>query len=370
MANSPTFSICIPNYNYGHFIAETIQSVLDQTYQEFEIIVVDNASTDNSVEVIESFNDARIKFIQNKYNIGFAPNLQKATMQANNQFINLLSADDLMRPDALKIYAELIVKQGKRANHTVLMSDADILDSHSQVIGIISKAVDSFDSIHHYAKESPQHSSKNITNSTQVLYEQSHGKDILRESLKNLRNYAPFLSVVYPKYMWEKIEGYNGVHPISPDKHFNYKLFAQDPDVIYVNMPLFGYRVHSSTNQQEQHTTLKHQLDDYLFTLEYSEDFLAEIDLTRKDLIISLLDRVCLKNGLTQLVYGSYTYALQMLAFALATYPKETIRRPRAYMLAALLALGPFSKFVARPFYKYYHRKEMKHIKYRTPAIR
>ena len=51
----PSFSICIPNYNYGRYIGETIQSILNQTYQNFEIIVTDNASTDNSVKEIKSF---------------------------------------------------------------------------------------------------------------------------------------------------------------------------------------------------------------------------------------------------------------------------------------------------------------------------
>jgi glycosyltransferase involved in cell wall biosynthesis len=362
MAKAPTFSICIPNYNYGHYLAETIQSVLDQTYQEFEIIVADNASTDNSVEVVESFNDPRIKLIRNQYNVGFAPNLQIVTRHANNQFLNLLSADDLMKPSALETYADLLSQQGEKADHTVLMSDADILDSESQVIGKISKSKNSFDSIHQYNQGNPDKPPKNRLNSTQTRHEQFRGMQILEESIKNLRNFAPFLTVVYPKLMWKIVEGYNGVHPISPDKHFNYKLLAQDPEVIYVHKPLFGYRVHGSINQQAQQTTLKQQLDDYLYTLEYSEDFLAELDLSRYDLINSLIDRVCLKTGLTQLVYGTYLHAFRMLAFALAAYPKETLRRPRAYLLAGLLALGPFSKIAARPFYNHYHAKEVQRL--------
>ena len=58
------FSICIPNYNYGSYIGETIKSVLNQTYENYEIIVVDNASTDDSLSVIKSFKDSRIKFLR------------------------------------------------------------------------------------------------------------------------------------------------------------------------------------------------------------------------------------------------------------------------------------------------------------------
>ena len=61
------FSICIPNYNYAQYVGETIQSVLDQSYENFEIIIADNASEDDSLNVIKSFNDPRIKLIENVF---------------------------------------------------------------------------------------------------------------------------------------------------------------------------------------------------------------------------------------------------------------------------------------------------------------
>ena len=73
------FSICIPNYNYAHYVVETIQTVLDQDYENFEILVADNASTDNSVSLIRAIGDPRIQVHVNRFNIGFAPNLDKAT---------------------------------------------------------------------------------------------------------------------------------------------------------------------------------------------------------------------------------------------------------------------------------------------------
>lgn len=353
----PSFSICIPNYNYAHYIGETIQSVLNQTYQKFEIIVSDNASTDNSVEVVESFKDPRIRLVRNRYNIGFAPNLQRVTMYATGDFINLLSSDDLMRPDALETYANVLTQHGERAQHTVLMSDVDLVDGQGEVIGYETRAHNSFESLMEF-----EHPGRTTSGGNGPTIEIHRGRDVLRQSLARLRNFAPFLSVVYPRQLWEAVEGYNSVRTIGPDKHFHYKLLAQDPDVVYVRRRLFAYRVHGSPNQQAQQTNLKQQIDDYLYTLEYSDDFLASIGLTRRDLITTLLDRVCLKTGLTQLVYGSYLHAFRMLSFALAAYPKEALLRPRTYMLAGLLALGPFSKIVARPFYNYYHRREIKRL--------
>jgi len=104
----PSFSVCIPIYNHGRFISDTIQSVLDQSYQNFEIVIADNASTDDSVAQIEKFKDPRIKLYRNRYNIGFAPNLQRVTSYASKDYLNLLSSDDQMKPNTLETYAKAI----------------------------------------------------------------------------------------------------------------------------------------------------------------------------------------------------------------------------------------------------------------------
>lgn len=354
-----TFSICIPNFNYAHYIDKTIQSVLDQTYQNFEIIIADNASTDNSIEIIQSFKDSRIRLIRNHYNIGFAPNLQRATMYAENDYINLLSSDDLMKPHALETYARVIDEQGGETQKIILLSDAEIVDSQTRMIGHIRKSNHSHAMVSLLGEEDEEFEHHT---SYENHYEVYGGRDVLRDTLSRLRNFGPFLTIVYPRSLWDMVEGYNAVRTIGPDKFFHYKLLAHDPQVIYVRDSLYQYRVHGSPNQRAQQTTLKQQLDDYLNTLEYSEEFLNTLGLTRKDLIEVFLDRVCLKTGLTQLVYGSYSQAFRMLAFALAAYPVETFRLTKFYMLFGLLACGPLSRPLARLFYRGYHNQEMKQV--------
>ena len=341
-----SFSICIPNYNYGHYIGKTIQSVLDQSYQNFEIIVADNASSDHSLEVVEAFKDQRIRVIRNHYNIGFAPNLQRATMYARNDFINLLSSDDLMNPTALETYAAILSERAEMGRDMVLIADAELINARGEVIG-------------HIRKSKHAHEMVSLVGAEDEVFS---GLEILKESLSNLRNFAPFLTVVYPRQLWQAVEGYNAVRSIGPDKFFNYKLLAQDPEVIYVHSALYQYRVHVSPNQQAQKINLKQQLDDYLYTLEYSDQFLAALGLLREDLINAFLKRVCLKKGLTELVYGSYSQAFRMLMFALATYPAETVRMSRFYMLLGLLACGPFSRGLARFFYRGYHERELRNV--------
>jgi len=98
----PKVSICIPSYNHGAFIGKTIQSVFDQTFQDFEIIVVDDCSTDNSDRVIKSFKDSRIKFFKNEKNLGMVPNANKALKLAKGEFIGILNSDDYYDPKMIE----------------------------------------------------------------------------------------------------------------------------------------------------------------------------------------------------------------------------------------------------------------------------
>ena len=104
----PKVSICIPSYNCGAFIGKAVQSVLDQTYQDFEIVVVDDCSTDNSEEIVKSFKDPRIRFSKNEKNLGMVPNTNKALKLARGEFVGILHPDDYydskMIETALKMF--------------------------------------------------------------------------------------------------------------------------------------------------------------------------------------------------------------------------------------------------------------------------
>ena len=93
-------SILINNYNYSQFIREAIESALNQTYKNVEVIVVDDGSTDNSREIISSFSD-RIKAIYKK-NGGQASAFNAGFIASQGEFIFILDADDLFKPDKIK----------------------------------------------------------------------------------------------------------------------------------------------------------------------------------------------------------------------------------------------------------------------------
>ena len=94
-------SIIMPSWNTGRFIAESIQSVLNQTYQNWELLIVDDCSTDNTDEIVAGFNDKRIRYFKNEKNSGAAITRNRAIREARGEWIAFLDSDDLWSPEKL-----------------------------------------------------------------------------------------------------------------------------------------------------------------------------------------------------------------------------------------------------------------------------
>jgi glycosyltransferase involved in cell wall biosynthesis len=107
----PKISVLIPTYNYAHYLDETIQSVLDQTYQDFELIIVDNHSTDNTEELVKNYlRDERVSYYKNPKNLGLVGNWNQCLVYAKGDYIKLLCADDKIHPEMLGKYVAVMEK--------------------------------------------------------------------------------------------------------------------------------------------------------------------------------------------------------------------------------------------------------------------
>ena len=91
----PKISIILPNYNSEKYLKETIESVLNQTYRDFEFIIVDDASTDKSMDIIRSFQDSRIKYIQSDRNRQVAYTANIGMEMAEGEYIARIDSDDI-----------------------------------------------------------------------------------------------------------------------------------------------------------------------------------------------------------------------------------------------------------------------------------
>ena len=112
----PQISICILTYNGEKFIARTIQSVLDQTFSNFEIVVSDDGSTDKTLEIVRSFNDSRIVRIDSLAKVGAEANLNNSVANARADLVKLVCQDDLLYRQCLQTEFEAM---SLSANHDV-----------------------------------------------------------------------------------------------------------------------------------------------------------------------------------------------------------------------------------------------------------
>lgn len=98
----PRVTVLMPVYNGATFLVEAVQSILRQTFTDFEFIVIDDGSIDNSVEVIQRFQDSRIRIIRNGMNLGVAASLNIGLMLAQGEYVARMDADDISRPERLE----------------------------------------------------------------------------------------------------------------------------------------------------------------------------------------------------------------------------------------------------------------------------
>ena len=101
-------SVIIPTYNQAEYLAESVQSALDQTYQNIEVIVVNDASTDQTDEVLSRFNDPRIKYIVHKENRYAAAARNTGIRAASGKYISFLDADDIFHQEKLQVQAAFL----------------------------------------------------------------------------------------------------------------------------------------------------------------------------------------------------------------------------------------------------------------------
>lgn len=129
MAN-PLVTVAIPSYNHAKYISQTIQSTLDQTLQDFEILIVDDASTDNSIEVIKSFNDPRIRLIQSEKNRGVCETSNICIANSKGTYIALIASDDVMKETKLEKQIEFLEKN---PNYGAVFSGIDIINENGDL---------------------------------------------------------------------------------------------------------------------------------------------------------------------------------------------------------------------------------------------
>lgn len=124
-------SIIMPSYNTARFIAETIESVLVQTYVNWELIIVDDCSSDDTDRVVGSYVDTRIRYFKNKKNSGAAASRNRALREARGRWIAFLDSDDLWLPEKLEKQIRFMEEKNYHFSYTMYSE----IDEESESLG-------------------------------------------------------------------------------------------------------------------------------------------------------------------------------------------------------------------------------------------
>ncbi len=125
-------SIIMTVYNGQNFLREAIESCLNQTYSNLELIIIDDGSTDNTLSIIKSYNDERIKLIENERNKGQSYSRNKGIEESNGEFIAIMDADDIAYPHRIETQLNFLLQ----SNADICFSCADLIDAKGNLVGI------------------------------------------------------------------------------------------------------------------------------------------------------------------------------------------------------------------------------------------
>jgi len=134
----PRVTVLMPTYNAEKYLREAIESILQQTFTDFEFLIIDDGSTDNSIDIIRSYKDTRIRLVKNGQNIGISRTLNRGIELAASDIIARMDADDISLPDRLKKQYKYLQKHPK----------CSLVSSNVELISETGESLDRFQPEH------------------------------------------------------------------------------------------------------------------------------------------------------------------------------------------------------------------------------
>ena len=214
--SAPKVSVCIPTYNRAQFIGEAIQSVLDQSCQDFEIIVYDDASTDETEAVVRGIADPRIRYFRQPQQVGISRNRNSCLAVARGEYIGWLDSDDIYLPH-------------------MLAEQSAVLDAHPSV-GLVHAEVEGMDE-----RGLTVGMAKKFAPEGDVI---EPGLDAFQELCA--QNYIHVPSVLVRRSCYEQVGGYNPTLRVGEDSEMWLRI-ALRYDLAYRAAPVARKRAHPGT---------------------------------------------------------------------------------------------------------------------------
>lgn len=222
----PKVSICIPAYNHEKYIEIAVNSILNQTYTDYEIIIVDDKSKDKTWEIIQKYDYPNIRCYCNKENKGMVGNWNEVVSYAEGEYIKLLGGDDILLPTCLE---EEVRALDENPNVSMVISDSLIINSSEEIKGKIER----------FYKEGIK-----------------EGKKLARKSIRYKNYFGNGANALFRKKSFDKWNGFDERVPVIPDFDMWIKL-AYLGDVYYIKKSLSKFRIHEEATTRDVMTSKK-----------------------------------------------------------------------------------------------------------------
>ena len=141
LKSNPLVTVLMPVYNGEKYLSETIESIFHQSYYNYELLLIDDFSKDQSIQLIESFNDERIRIIKNTKNIGQSATMNVGINKAKGDIIFRLDQDDISTSDRLEVQMETMNNQ----DNIIIGSWAQVINEFSKIIGYVEHPIENED---------------------------------------------------------------------------------------------------------------------------------------------------------------------------------------------------------------------------------
>ncbi len=134
MKRQPLVSVLMPVYNGEKYLAEAIESILQQTYTHFEFVIVNDGSTDTSEQIILSYNDPRIRYVQNERNLGIVRTRNKLFTLAQGEYFAIMDCDDVAHPQKLALQVSFL---DQHPSYGICGTWAKMIAENGRIIGYL-----------------------------------------------------------------------------------------------------------------------------------------------------------------------------------------------------------------------------------------
>ena len=231
--DTPLVSVFLVTYNSSNYVLEALESVKDQTYPNIELIISDDASKDNTIEICRNWiekNKHHFKntiLITSEINTGVAPNCNRAIKASSGIWLKVLAGDDKLLPDTITNFISYVTQTPK----------CDIV----------------FGKLYFYGEDNL------LVESVKNYYEETCYPLILQNTVKKQfksilkRMYVPGPGLFFKKDLWEEIGGYDEKYPMAEEYPFTFEVLKKNYYIYFLDKISYGYRVREDSICHDKH---------------------------------------------------------------------------------------------------------------------